>query len=163
MDIDDIGPLLPIRGSREERREKIKAFEANLKTMSDVEHLTTLKHAFLDGAYFRQITIPAGIALTGKIHSQSTINMLTKGAFAIVTEFDEQVIEAPYMYISKPGTKKACYTLTDCIFINCHTTWETDLKAIEQEVTTDDYVPITDDGETLCHGGSQVQPQEVPY
>ncbi len=160
MDIDDIAPLSLIRGSREERREKIKQFEASIQTMDDVEHMTTLKHAFLDGAYFRQICIPAGIALTGKIHSHSTINMLTKGKFAIVTEFDQQIIEAPFMYISRPGTKKACYTITDCIFINCHTTWKTDLKAIEAEVTDDAY-PEIGEGEQSCLGGSQAQPSEV--
>ena len=154
MDIDDIKPLSLIRGSREERREKIKNFEQAIQTMQDVEHLTTLKHAFLDGAYFRQITIPPNVALTGKIHSQHTINMLTKGKFAIVTEFDEQVIEAPFMYISRPGTKKACYTITECIFINCHTTWKTDLKEIEAEVTTESYPVIGEEGQ-LCPGGSQ--------
>ena len=156
MDIDDVAPLSLIRGTKEERRELIKNFEKAIQTQPDVEHLTTLKHAFLDGAYFRQITIPAGIALTGKIHSQSTINMLTKGKFAIVTEFDEQIIEAPYMYISKPGTKKACYTITECIFINCHTTWKTDLKEIEAEVTDDAYPEIGED-DRVCLGGSQAQ------
>lgn len=161
MDIDDIAPLSLIRGSREERRQKIMEFESSIQQMDDVEHMTTLKHAFLDGAYFRQITIPAGVALTGKIHSQNTINMLTKGAFAIVTEFDEQVIEAPFMYISKPGTKKACYTIRECIFINCHTTWKTDLKAIEAEVTSDAYPEIGEDGQS-CPGGFQVPSLEVP-
>ncbi len=156
MDIEDIAPLSLIRGSREERREKIIDFEKAVQTMDDVEHLTTLKHAFLDGAYFRQITIPAGVALTGKIHSHSTINMLTQGKFAVVTEFDQQIIEAPYMYISKPGTKKACYTITDCIFINCHTTWKTDLKEIEADVTDDAYPEIGED-DKLWLGGSQGQ------
>ena len=136
---DEIKALSEIKGDRFQRRQRIKQFEEVIQTMEPAEGRTELKHAFLDGAYFRQISIPAGIALTGKIHSGSTINMLTKGKFAIVTEFDEQIIEAPFMYISEPGTKKACYTLEDCIFINCHTTWKTDLKEIEAEVIMDDY------------------------
>ena len=148
---DEIKALSDIRGDRQERRERIKHFEDAIKQMDQVEHLTELKHAFLDGAYFRQISIPAGVALTGKIHSGSTINMLTKGKFAIVTEFDEQIIEAPFMYISEPGTKKACYTLEDCIFINCHTTWKTDLKEIEAEVTTDEHTEPVE--KEVCHGG----------
>ena len=148
---DEIKALSDIRGDRQERRERIKHFENAIKQMDQVEHLTELKHAFLDGAYFRQISIPAGVALTGKIHSGSTINMLTKGKFAIVTEFDEQIIEAPFMYISEPGTKKACYTLEDCIFINCHTTWKTDLKEIEAEVTTDEHTEPVE--KEVCHGG----------
>lgn len=153
MDPDDLSPPSLASGSREDRRERIMAFEQAIKAMEDVEHLTELRHAFLDGAYFRQIRIPAGIALTGKIHSHSTVNMLTKGKFAIVTEFDEQVIEAPYMYISRPGTKKACYTITDCIFINCHCTWKTDLKEIEAEVTSEAYPVIGEEGRP-CPGGS---------
>lgn len=152
---DEIKALSNIRGDRLQRREKIRQFEDAIKGMEQVEHLTELKHAFLDGAYFRQISIPAGIALTGKIHSGSTINMLTRGKFAIVTEYDEQIIEAPFMYISEPGTKKACYTLEDCIFINCHTTWKTDLKEIEAEVTTDEYTETVED--ESCHGGLQAQ------
>ena len=139
LEREGIAPLVNIKGTRKERREKITAFEEALKTLPQAECRTVLKHAFLDGAYFRQISIPAGIALTGKIHSCHTINMLTKGRFAIVTEWGEQVIDAPYMYISDPGTKKACYTITDCIFINCHTTWETDLEKIEAAVTADEY------------------------
>ena len=154
MQKNDVQALSYISGSRRQRREKITSFENTLKTLEDVEHLTTLKHAFLDGAYFRQITIPAGIALTGAIHSGSTINMLTRGRFAIVTEFDEQIIEAPYMYISEPGTKKACYTLDECIFINCHTTWETDLDKIRSQVTTEEYSPIAESRrEIVCLGG----------
>ena len=152
---NNIKSLSALTGTREERREKIQAFEDNLKTMEDAEPLTDLKHAFLDGAYFRQISIPAGIALTGAIHSGSTINMLTKGKFAIVTEFDEQIIEAPFMYISKPGTKKACYTIEDCIFINCHTTWKTDIDEIRAEVIQEEYSPEIDcnEVEKVCHGG----------
>ena len=155
MEIDDIAPLSLIRGSREERRERIKTFEKAIQTQEDVEHLTTLKHAFLDGAYFRQISIPAGIALTGKIHSQSTINMLTKGKFAVVTEFDQQIIETPFMYISKPGTKKAWYTITDCIIINCYNTWQKDLKEIGVDGNDDAY-PEIGEGESAWLGGQRV-------
>ena len=146
MQENDIQALSAITGTREERREKIQTFEDTLKTLDDVEHLTVLKHAFLDGAYFRQITIPAGVALTGKIHTHETCNLITRGKIAIVSEFDERIIEAPFMYISQPGAKKACYTLEETTLINCHITEETDLEAIESDVTQNEYQPVDERG-----------------
>lgn len=153
MEKNNIQALSAISGTQQQRREKIQAFEDNLKTQDDVEHLTTLKHAFLDGAYFRQITIPAGIALTGKIHTHETCNLVTKGKIAIVSEFDEQIIEAPFMYISQPGAKKACYTLEETTIINGHITDETDLEKIERDVTSDEYKPIDNNDERGKHHG----------
>ena len=125
-----------------ERREKIKAFEDEIKKRPQVEDQTTLKHFFLDGLYLRQITIPAHVALTGKIHRQQTMNMITRGKIIIYTEHDEQIITAPFMYISQAATKKACYTLEETTIINGHMTHETDLKKIELLFTMDDYPKI---------------------
>jgi len=124
---------------RRERRDKISRFEDAIKQQPQVEDQTVLKHFFLDGLYMRQITIPAGVMLTGKIHRHHTTNFITRGKVAIYSEFDEQVITAPHVYISEPGTKKACLTLEQTTIINGHMTHETDLEKLELLFTMDDY------------------------
>ena len=127
---------------RLERREKIRRFEQAVSEQTQVEDQTVLKHFFLDGLYLRQITIPAGVVLTGKIHRHKTMNMITRGKVAIYSEFDEQIITAPFMYISEAGTKKACFTLAETTIINGHMTHETDLRKLELLFTMDDYPKI---------------------
>ena len=121
------------------RREKINKFEEVIKKFPQVEDQTELKHFFLDGLYLRQITIPAGVALTGRIHRYKTINMITRGKVAIYSEHDERIVCAPHIYVSEAGSKKACLTLEKTTIINAHMTNETNLSKLKLIFTMEDY------------------------
>jgi len=95
-----------------------------------------LKHSFADGIYVREIFIPKGTILTGKIHRHKHPNFLLKGTVDIVTEFETKRLKAPLSIISEAGTKRALYAVTDLIWVTCHAN-ETNTQNIEE---LEDYI-----------------------
>lgn len=93
-----------------------------------------LRHIFTDGAYARELTMPAGSVVVGKIHKHSHLNFITKGKVAVVTEFGKEIYTAPYTFVSQPGTKRVVMILEDTIWTTVHVTNETDLEKIEDYV-----------------------------
>ena len=93
-----------------------------------------LRHIFTDGAYARELTMPAGSVVVGKIHKHSHLNFITKGKVAVVTEFGKEVFTAPYTFVSQPGTKRVVYILEETVWTTVHVTPETDLEKIEDYV-----------------------------
>lgn len=104
---------------------------------------------FADGVYGRELFIPAGTVLTGKIHRHSTLNFLMQGRIK-VTSADGTVreLEAPQIFTSPPGCKKVGYAITDTIWVNVHPTRLTDVAAIESKF-------IEPEAPLLEHGGSE--------
>lgn len=99
-----------------------------------------LKHSFAPGVYVREIFIPKGTVLTGKIHRHEHPNFLMKGEVIVVTEFGgREHLKAPMSMISKAGTKRAVYAIEDTVWITVHLTNETDLKKIEDEIIAPTY------------------------
>ena len=122
-------------------------FEHTLNTLpgaihGDSEHLPLI-HTFAEGCYVREIFIPAGSFLTGKIHKHAHPNFLMQGKVIVVTEQGGRAyLEAPLSMISHAGTKRAIYALTDTIWITVHVTQETDLDKIEDYVIAKDYAAL---------------------
>lgn len=92
-----------------------------------------VEHYFSKGVYARELHIPKGIILTGKIHKYSQLNILIKGKIEVVIDAKLQTIEAPYVVVSLPGTKRIARALEDCVWITIHGTEETDITKIEQQ------------------------------
>ena len=91
------------------------------------------KHYFAPGVYVRELMIPAGTILTGKIHRHETMNILISGTITVTTDDGMQTLTGPLIFNSKPGTKKAAYAETDTLWLNVHPTELTDLEEIEEE------------------------------
>lgn len=79
-----------------------------------------LEHHFTPGLYVRQITIPAGTTLVGKIHRESHPIFLLSGKMVLCTEDGDRVLEGPQMLISKAGDQRAAFTITDVVWITVH-------------------------------------------
>ena len=115
-----------------------------------------LKHSFADGCYVREIFIPKGNLVVGKIHKHSHPNFLMEGEVIVITEEGKKHLKAPCSMISAAGTKRVVYTLENSRWITVHVTDKTDLKEIEQEIIVDnfariglkDFLPEA----SVCHG-----------
>ena len=118
-------------------RDKVFAAEAIMKTMPDARHLTKLFHYFAPGIYARELHIPAGMTLTGKIHKYPQLNILSKGKISVLTEDGVKEVEAPFTVVSPAGTKRIAYAHTDCVWTTILNTDETDPEVIEKLFTTD--------------------------
>jgi hypothetical protein len=110
------------------------------------------------GVYAREITIPAGTLLTGKIHKYEQINILSKGDISVLTEEGIVRVQAPCTIVSPAGTKRIAYAHTECVWTTIHGTELTDLEAIEAQFIAQteqeylDFVRAIENKEPLCLG-----------
>lgn len=99
-------------------RERLDALETELRKHPQVE--ITPRHYFAKGLYAREITIPAGTLLTGKIHTTQHLNIISKGDISVLTEHGPKRIQAPCALISPPGTKRAGYAHEETVWTTIH-------------------------------------------
>jgi quercetin dioxygenase-like cupin family protein len=135
-EVDDTIAVL-YSADRQEVRSKLYSLESKLLQFPQRE--LPLEHLFAHGVYARQMFIPKGTLLTGKIHKFSHINVVLKGDISVATESGVQRIKAPAIFVAEPGTKRAGFAHEDTIFINFHGTFETDVEKLEDELVTNDY------------------------
>ena len=102
-----------------------------------------VQHHFAPGAYGREMTIPAGLVVVGKIHKHAHINVISKGRVQVFTE-QEGVLElaAPCTFVSSPGTKRVVHVLEETVWTTVHVTDKTDLAEIEREVIATDFSEV---------------------
>lgn len=94
----------------------------------------TLVNSFGDGLYMRELHMPKDSLIVGKRHRNKTMNILVKGTLILNDGKDIYEVSAPYMFESEARTRRILYTLTDCIWLNCHPTNTTDLDELEKEI-----------------------------
>ena len=116
-------------------REKVLALEAEMKLMPQVE--LKVMHHFSPGVYARELHIPAGVMLTGKIHKYAQLNILSAGEISVLTENGVKRVSAPFTIVSPAGTKRIAIAHTDCVWTTIHGTEETDVELIEKHFTVD--------------------------
>lgn len=100
-----------------------------------------IKHSFAPGIYAREMTIPEGTLLLGKIHKHRHHNFLMKGSIIVLTESKGvELLQAPLMIVSEPGTQRIGYAVTDTIWTTVHENRDNteDLTVIEKRTVTND-------------------------
>lgn len=117
--------------------ERVTALEAEVKKLPQVEMPPS--HYFAQGVYGREITIPKGVVLVGRVHHQSQINVISKGEISVTTPDGIRRIKAPCVIVSPPGTKRAGYAHEETVWTTFLGTHETDAAVIEQTLTSESY------------------------
>jgi hypothetical protein len=103
-------------------------------------------HRFTDGCYLREIFMPKGTVIIGKIHATEHFNIILKGDVTVLTVEGAERITAPHTFTSKAGVQKVVIMHEDCIWQTVHVTDKTDLNDIEKEVVVDNYDNLKVDG-----------------
>lgn len=86
-----------------------------------LDKLCPLKHSFAPGIYVREIFIPAGTLMVGKIHKHEHPNFLMSGEVKVITESQgPEHLKAPLSIISPAGTKRCLLAITDVVWITVH-------------------------------------------
>lgn len=98
-----------------------------------------VSHHFSRGVYARELFIPKGTVLTGRVHKYSQINVLLRGEISVLTEDGIVRIKAPHVIESPAGTKRAGYAHEDTVWMTICGTHTTDVDALEDELTTRTY------------------------
>ena len=110
--------------------DKILSFEQISKQYPQLE--LKVNHHFSHGIYARELEIPAGTILTGEIHKFSNLNILIKGKIKVSIADEIELIEAPFIVVSPPGTKRIAKAITDCVWVTIHGTFERDVSNIKK-------------------------------
>jgi hypothetical protein len=96
-------------------------------------------------AYGRQIFLPKGSIVIGKIHRHQHLNFIMQGRVSVSTEFGVKRFCAPCMFVSEVGLKRAVYAIEDTTWATVHLTehrGEENLDKIEDEVIAKSYYEI---------------------
>lgn len=100
-------------------RANIDKLEVELKKHPQVQ--IPVKHTFGKNIYMREIFLPAGLILTGKVHKYESMHIIQFGKMVVTTEEGQRMIEGPCTHHSMPGVKRAGIVIEDTLWITVHT------------------------------------------
>lgn len=97
-----------------------------------------LDHYHTPELYGRRIYVPAGATVVTKVHKSEHITVALKGHCVVVDEIgDRKDIVAPAVFITKPGTQRAVYAVTDVEWLTVHACEEQAMEKIEKFLVCD--------------------------
>ena len=102
-----------------------------------------VKHYFSKGVYAREIFMPKGMLIVGKIHKTRHLNIISQGRCTVKTPTRKLEIEAPFTFESVEGEQKVVYMHEDVVWTTIHLTDETSLAKIEEQCIAKDYDELT--------------------
>lgn len=143
-----------IQLTKDELRDLIAQVEAKALEHPDQIDIP-VKHYFSKGVYAREITIPKGALVVGKIHKHQNLNILSKGEITVVSIDGAARMKAPCTIVSSPGVKRLAIVHEETVWTTIHGTDETDVDKIEDEFIAksyDEVVELENKGEKLCLG-----------
>ncbi len=118
-------------------REKIFELENAIRLLPQFEPMVV--HNFAPGVYAREMHIPAGVVLTGKIHRTEHLNILSAGKVEVYNNGETKTLQAPLTFVSPAGTKRALFAVENTVWTTIHVTDETDLDALEAEIIVESF------------------------
>lgn len=130
--------------SRETKRQEIDNLEAKIKQVPSHGEgdCLPLKHKFAEGMYVREISIPKGMLLIGKIHRKSNPVFVMKGDISIFSEEGSKRFKGGDYLISQPGAKRVGYAHEDTTWVEVFATNETNLEKLEVELIAKNYAEL---------------------
>ena len=131
--------------SNPEFRSRVVELENRINSL-DKEHKIEpadcpLKHLFSDGMYVREVTVPQGTVVIGKIHKHNHVWFLLTGMISVADENDTVDHIAPCYVEAPAGSKRMIYAHEDSVWVNVHAnpTNTQDLKELEDLIIAKDY------------------------
>jgi len=108
----------------QDRDSRIDKVEADMLSTFPALDLKT-RDFFTDGLYAREMLIPIEdydfIFITSEIHKTEHMFVVLKGSLIVSTDDGDPVlIKAPYMGMTKPGTRRVALALEDTIWTTIH-------------------------------------------
>jgi quercetin dioxygenase-like cupin family protein len=77
-------------------------------------------HRFTEGMYVRETTMPTGSLITSRIHKTQHTYFVMKGKAIVWIDGVEHLIEAPYIGITEPNTRRVLYIVEECTWATSH-------------------------------------------
>jgi hypothetical protein len=118
-------------------RQKIEVVEWIFTQGENIADDIPVRNFIHGGMYAREATMIAGIAGTGKVHTEDHLLMISQGDITIMTDDDKFRVQAPFIYEAKANTKKLLFAHEDTVLTTIHATPLTDLAEIESVLMND--------------------------
>ena len=122
---------------KQEIRQLLAEIEHEMCKFPQIE--VPLAHYFSDAVYAREMNVPAGMLLMGKIHKKRSMNIISKGEVSILSIDGIIRVRAPYSFVSSPGAKRLILVHEDTTWTTIHGSEETDLAKLEDEFIAKSY------------------------
>lgn len=138
-------------------QQKVGALQAELSKLPQYQPET--KHYFHGGMYCRKVFRHAGVLVVGAVHKKEHFYLIVSGTVAITDgEGNVQEVTGPYLFQSKPGTKRAVYAVTDTLCMTFHAIETTTVEEAEAELVEVDPDSMYSLGNQVKHTEIEVQP-----
>lgn len=98
-----------------------------------------VEHHFSKDVYAREIRVPKGTLLMGKIHKFQNLNILSSGEVSVLSIDGVKRVKAPFTFVASPGAKRLFFMHEDTVWTTIHGTGETDIDKIEDEFIAKSY------------------------
>lgn len=137
-------------------RQKVETLQQALAELPQYEPET--KHYFHGGMYCREVFRHAGVLVVGAVHKKEHFYLIVSGTVQITDGNGiAQEVTGPYLFQSKPGTKRAVYAMTDAICMTFHATAATTIEEAETELVEADPNSMYSLGNKVKHVEIEVQ------
>jgi len=133
----------------EDRKKNITNLANNILAMEGQEgiyigdnDMFPLTHTFAEGIYLREMKMPEGTTIIGKIHKEDHIWFLLKGHIKVATLNGNEEYHAPCYVKSPGGIQRVIHAFTETVWVNVHKNPSntTDLKELENNIIAKDYL-----------------------
>ena len=115
--------------------QKIELAEYMLKASFENEGDTfPLKHTIENGVYVREIFLPKGALLTGRVHNFDHMSFIPIGDVTVMTPEGTERIVGPKRWGSRSGTKRLIQVNDDTIWMTFHISDKSTVEELEAEL-----------------------------
>lgn len=136
--------------SQEQIRTDIQKIEELMSLAPSVE--TPIRHYRVGRLYAREMFIPAGTVVVGKIHAGESLSICSMGDISVMTELGAKRIQAPFTTEALAGIKRVGFAHSDTVWVSIHETDCETIEEIEAALTVKSYNDLQIDSEVLlCH------------
>lgn len=151
MQNDTDNPLIPVWDQYPQLvwKEKVALQTYRFMQLPQVE--TGIAHLFDDKTYIREVRIPAGTLIVGRVHRHGHEMQLLEGSVLLIGEGFRMGKQAPDAVTTGPGFQMVCFTLSNVVARTIHPNPEDsrDIEALEAD--------IFESPESLIEFGSQIE------
>jgi quercetin dioxygenase-like cupin family protein len=117
-------------------RERLERLTGALQALAET-YEPALMHYKAEGLYGRRIYVPAGFCVPTRVHKQEHFTVALTGECWVVDEQGSRFkVVAPAVFVSPPGTQRACLAVTDVQWLTVHAVAAVDdVSAMTEQLT----------------------------
>lgn len=136
-------------------QQKVGVLQTELSKLPQYQPET--RHYFHGGMYCREVFRHAGVLVVGAVHKKEHFYLIVSGTVAITDgEGNIQEVTGPYLFQSKPGTKRAVLALTDTLCMTFHALNATTVEEAETELVEPEPDSMYASGNLIKHDAQEV-------